>query len=200
MVSFSNTLVLYSLFCFGDFVYSHSFGRSNDKKSPVTLNLQNKKTNSDYIYYSLVDRSLGDVFTYSAFGNTVFNEVRDGDNLVWKSSNEKEYATKVVIEGDKLSIKCPRVLLVLFKQDDGTWKTNDLGKAPVEEKAPSVTAPKESAVPVKDVASENATLKLTVAKLEEELISLKMEYDQFRSKVLSVDTTIGKVVEALGGV
>ncbi|UKJ90714.2 hypothetical protein MACJ_001648 [Theileria orientalis] len=200
LVSLSNTLVLYSLLCFGNFVYSHSSRKRDDKKYQVTLDIQNKKSNSDYIYYSLVEYSPVVVFTYSARGNTVFNEVKDGYNLVWKTSNEKEYSTKVVVEEDKLFITCPSDLLVFLKQEDGTWKSKDLDEVPGKEKAAGATAPKESTVPIKDVAAENAELKVEVAKLEKELIGLKMEYDQFRSKVLSVDNSLGKVVEALGGV
>ncbi|BAM40565.1 conserved hypothetical protein [Theileria orientalis strain Shintoku] len=198
MVSFSNTVVLYSLFCFGNLVYCHFSGRRGDKKSLVTLNVQNKKTTSDYIFYSIVDHSVGDVATFSAYGTTVFNEVKDGKSLVWKSSNEKEYSTKVVIEGDKLLIKCPRTHILFLKQDDGTWKPKDLDRA-AGEKAADAAAPQEGGLPVKDVRAENAELRLRVAKLEETLVQLKMEYDQFRSKVLSVDNRIGEVAEALCG-
>ncbi|UKJ88036.2 hypothetical protein MACJ_000478 [Theileria orientalis] len=65
------------------------------------------------------------VRTFEAKTGFSFNAVREGDNLIWSTSNAKEYFKKVVAEGDKVTIHIGEGTTastkVFNKGSDGNW-------------------------------------------------------------------------------
>ncbi|UKJ87975.2 hypothetical protein MACJ_000417 [Theileria orientalis] len=97
-----------------------------DKINPRSVNVKNDK--ETYFHSNKLDN---DVRTFEAVEGFAFNVVNEGSGSnkveIWKTTNENEYANKVVVEGDKKVIVYLgdySTAKVFNKGSEGTWTEN----------------------------------------------------------------------------
>ncbi|BAM39731.1 uncharacterized protein TOT_020000004 [Theileria orientalis strain Shintoku] len=113
----------------------------------MTLNIQHQ--NHSYFYTNLFHNY---VRTFEARKGFVFNFVKDGNTDLWTTSNENEYAKKVVTDEDNkvtIYIGDDGIVKVFNKNDNGKWSEEHLGDSQSVKKAfetqSSSSVPKTSA-------------------------------------------------------